>query len=80
MSNPLFNQLNQNNPASMIQQFNEFRKHMQGINPKDEVMKMLQNGKINSNSLIKRNRWRNNFNQCLNKNTSYGIFMLSLVQ
>ena len=51
MSNPLFNQRNQNNPASMIQQFNEFRKQMQGSNPKDEVMKMLQNGKINQQQL-----------------------------
>ena len=51
MSNPLFNQLNQNNPASMIQHFNDFRKQMQGINPKDEVMKMLQNGKINQQQL-----------------------------
>ena len=51
MSNPLFNQLNQNSPASMIQQFNEFRKQMQGINPKDEVMKMLHNGKINQQQL-----------------------------
>ena len=51
MSNPLFNQLNQNNTASMIHQFNEFRKQMQGINPKDEVMKMLQNGKINQQQL-----------------------------
>lgn len=51
MSNPLFNQLNQNNPAYMIQQFNEFRKQMQGINPKDEVMKMLHNGKINQQQL-----------------------------
>ena len=51
MSNPLFNQLNQNNPASMIQQFNEFMQQMQGINPKDEVMKMLHNGKINQQQL-----------------------------
>ena len=51
MSNPLFNQLNQNNTASMIQQFNEFMKQMQGINPKYEVMKMLQNGKINQQQL-----------------------------
>ena len=51
MSNPLFNQLNQNNPASMIQQFNEFMKQMHGINPKDEVMKMLHNGKINQQQL-----------------------------
>ena len=51
MSNALYNQLNKNNPVSMIQQFNEFRKQMQGINPKDEVMKMLQNGKINQQQL-----------------------------
>ena len=51
MSNPLYNQLNQNNPASIVQQFNEFIKQMQGINPKDEVMKMLQNGKINQQQL-----------------------------
>lgn len=51
MSNALYNQLNQNNPVSMIQQFNEFRKQMQGINPKDEVMKMLQNGKISQQQL-----------------------------
>ena len=51
MINALFNQLNQNNPASMIQRFNEFRKQMQGVNPKDEVMKMLQNGKINQQQL-----------------------------
>ena len=51
MSNALYNQLKQNNPVSMIQQFNEFRKQMQGINPKDEVMKMLQNGKINQQQL-----------------------------
>ena len=51
MSNALYNQLNQNNPVSMIQQLNEFRKQMQGINPKDEVMKMLQSGKINQQQL-----------------------------
>ena len=51
MSNALYNQLNQNNPVSMIQQFNEFRKQMKGINPKDEVMKMLQNGKISQQQI-----------------------------
>ena len=53
MSNALYNQLNKNNPVSMIQQFNEFRKQMQGINPKDEVMKMLQNGKISQQQINK---------------------------
>ena len=51
MSNALYNQLNKNNHVSMIQQFNDFRKQMQGINPKDEVMKMLQNGKISQQQL-----------------------------
>ena len=51
MSNALYNQLNKNNPVSMIHQFNDFRKQMQGINPKDEVMKMLQSGKINQQQL-----------------------------
>ena len=51
MSNALYNQLNKNNPESMIKQLNEFRKQMQGINPKEEVMKMLRNGKINQQQL-----------------------------
>lgn len=51
MSNPLFNQLNQNSPTSMIQQFNQFRQQMQGVNPQNMVMDMLQSGKINQQQL-----------------------------
>lgn len=51
MSNPLFNQINQNSPMSMIQQFNQFRQQMQGVNPKNMVMDMLQSGKINQQQL-----------------------------
>lgn len=51
MSNPLFNQLNQNSPMSMIQQFNQFRQQMQGVNPQNMVMDMLQSGKINQQQL-----------------------------
>ena len=47
MSNPLFNQLNQNSPMSMVQQFNQFRQQMQGVNPQNMVMDMLRSGKIN---------------------------------
>lgn len=51
MSNSLYNQLNQNNPAAVVQQFNQFRRQMQGINPKNEVMKMLNSGQINQQQL-----------------------------
>ena len=51
MSNPLFDQLNQNRPMSMVQQFNQFRQQMQGVNPQNMVMDMLQSGKINQQQL-----------------------------
>ena len=51
MSNPLFNQLNQNSPMSMVQQFNQFRQQMQGVNPQNMVMDMLRSGKINQQQL-----------------------------
>ena len=51
MSNPLFNQLNQNSPMSMVQQFNQFRQQMQGIGPQNMVMDMLRSGKINQQQL-----------------------------
>ena len=51
MSNPLFNQLNQNSPMSMIQQFNQFRQQMKGVNPQNMVMDMLRSGKINQQQL-----------------------------
>jgi ribosomal protein L16/L10AE len=51
MSNPLFNQFNQNIPMSMVQQFNQFRQQMQGVNPQNMVMDMLQSGKINQQQL-----------------------------
>ena len=51
MSNHLFNQLNQNSPMSMVQQFNQFRQQMQGVNPQNMVMDMLRSGKINQQQL-----------------------------
>lgn len=51
MSNSLFNQLNQNSPMSMVQQFNQFRQQMQGVNPQNMVMDMLRSGKINQQQL-----------------------------
>lgn len=55
MSNPLFNLLgngkNNNGAANMIQQFQQFKKQMQGVNPQEEVQKLLQSGKISQDQL-----------------------------
>ena len=56
MGNPLFNLLNggrNNRPGNMIQQFQQFKKQMQGVNPQEEVQKLLQSGKISQAQLDK---------------------------
>ena len=55
MSNPLFNALGGgmpqgNGPMQMIQQFMQFKQSFKG-NPKAEVQKMLQSGKISQQQL-----------------------------
>lgn len=51
MKNPILNALqNQtqmtNNPFAMIQQFNKFKKSMQGKNPQAMVQELLNSGKM----------------------------------
>lgn len=56
MSNPIFNVLNKNNgngSGNIIQQFQQFKNKMQGINPQEEVNKLLQSGKISQAQLDK---------------------------
>ena len=56
MGNPLFNLLggkNNNGPGNMLQQFQQFRQRMQGVNPQEEVQKLLQSGKISQAQLDK---------------------------
>lgn len=56
MSNPLFNLLGggkNNGPWNMLQQFQQFKKQMQGVNPQEEVQKLLQSGKISQSQLDK---------------------------
>ena len=56
MSNPLFNLLGggrNNGPGNMLQQFQQFKKQMQGANPQEEVQKLLQSGKISQEQLNK---------------------------
>lgn len=55
MSNPLFNALGSgtpqgNGPMQMIQQFMQFRQNFKG-DPKAEVQKMLQSGRISQQQL-----------------------------
>ena len=55
MSNPLFNALGGripqgNGPMQMIQQFMQFKQNFKG-DPKAEVQKMLQSGKISQQQL-----------------------------
>ena len=55
MSNPLFNALaggmpQGNGPMQMIQQFMQFKQNFKG-DPKEEVEKMLQSGKISQQQL-----------------------------
>ena len=56
MGNPLFNLLggkNNNGPGNMLQQFQQFKKQMQGVDPQEEVQKLLQSGKISQEQLNK---------------------------
>ena len=56
MGNPLFNLLggkNNNGPGNMLQQFQQFKSRMQGVNPQEEVQKLLQSGKISQAQLDK---------------------------
>lgn len=55
MSNPLFNALGGgmpqgNGPMQMIHQFMQFKQNFKG-DPKEEVQKMLQSGKISQQQL-----------------------------
>ena len=55
MSNPLFNALGGgmtqgNGPMQMMQQFMQFKQNYKG-NPKEEVQKILQSGKISQQQL-----------------------------
>ena len=55
MSNPLFNALGGgmpqgNSPMQMMQQFMQFKQNFKG-DPKEEVQKMLQSGRISQQQL-----------------------------
>ena len=48
MSNPLYNALNQQN---IMGEFQKFVQQMQGINPTQEINRLIQSGRISSQQL-----------------------------
>ena len=70
MANPLFNALNGGNrpgngARNMLQQFHQFRQKMQGVNPQEEVQKLLQSGRISQAQLDKAQQMAQQFNGLL---------------
>ena len=70
MANPLFNALNGGNrpgngTGNMLQQFRQFRQRMQGVNPQEEVQKLLQSGRISQAQLDKAQQMAQQFNGLL---------------
>lgn len=60
MNNPILEQLSKtqtahtkNNPIEMIQQFNQFKKTMQGKNPQQIVMGLLNSGAMSQEQFEK---------------------------
>lgn len=53
MSNPIFQAMggNNNGPMGMMQQFQKFMEQMKGKDPRDEINKLLQSGKLNQQQL-----------------------------
>ena len=75
MSNPLFNALGGgmpqgNGPMQMIQQFMQFRQNFKG-DPKAEVEKMLQSGRISQQQLNQVQQMAGQFQHMLKRMKQY---------
>ena len=51
MSNPLFKALGGNQQPNMMADFQKFMQQMQGINPYQEINRLLQSGRISQQQL-----------------------------
>ena len=52
MSNPIFDAMGGNIPGNnILAQFQQFRQRMQGVNPHEEINKLLQSGAISQQEL-----------------------------
>ena len=69
MNNSIYSALNgnrNNQPMQILQQFNEFKKQMGNINPKQEVEKLLSNGQISQQQLNQAQETARQFQQMFN--------------
>ena len=51
MSNPLFQALGGRQQTNMMEDFQRFMQQMQGINPRQEINRLLQSGQISQQQL-----------------------------
>ena len=51
MSNPLFQALGGRRQPNMMEDFQRFMQQMQGINPRQEINRLLQSGQISQQQL-----------------------------
>lgn len=51
MSNPLFRALGGNQQPNMMADFQKFMQQMQGRNPHEEIVKLLQSGRVSQQQL-----------------------------
>ena len=52
MSNPIFDAIGGNMPGNnMLAQFQQFRQRMQGVNPHEEINRLLQSGAVSQQEL-----------------------------
>lgn len=71
MNNPIMQMLNQktqpmqNNPLQMIQQFNEFKKQMQGKNPQTMVEELIKSGRMSPQQFEQLKQQANNLQSIL---------------
>lgn len=72
MANPIFNALGGNMMPgnNMLAQFQQFRQRMQGINPHEEINKLLQSGAISQQELNQAQQMAQQFQSFFGNNRS----------
>lgn len=51
MNSPVFNAMGSKNGGNMMQQFQQFMQQMKGKNPREEINRLLQSGKVSQQQL-----------------------------
>lgn len=72
MANPIFNALGGNMMPgnNMFTQFQQFRQSMQGVNPHEEINRLLQSGAINQQQLNQAQQMAQQFKSFFGNNRS----------